>query len=212
MRAAVFAAVAVCGLATEARADVVTLNTPVLTRAGDTDTIINLQPFDTTLGTLTGASVEISATFNLGVYRLLVDTPNEPVTSVTLTPHLSAFPLQSSPFTFPAEGPLQVNGSSVTGRSFAIDVTGAIPLFYATDPLLNLLPFTIVTNNAGGVLDVDTGDFDPSFLNGIARVSYTYDAAATASPVPEPASIAMLGLGIAAFGAVRRQVRLDRAA
>ena len=62
-----------------------------------------------------------------------------------------------------------------------------------------------VTVLAGGKLDVDTSDLDPSYLSGVARVFYTYDPAQTATP--KPASIALLGLAITAFEVVRRRFR-----
>ena len=53
MRVATFVLVAMCGLATGAQTDVLTLSTPIVTLPGDLGEVFNLQPFDARLGTLT---------------------------------------------------------------------------------------------------------------------------------------------------------------
>ncbi len=216
MRAAILAATMLCGLATGAQADVVTYSTNVSATALAAilaeDRPTNLTPFDPTLGTLTAVSVELQGTLGFPPYTLTPSTTALP-TSASVTPHLTAYPLASSLFNFATQTNRPVvNGQIIGLQQVSFDVTQSLPLGFAADPFLNLLPFSIISNANGNYDQATTGDADPTTLNGVARVSYTYDAVATASPVPEPASIALVGLGIAAFSAARRRSGAGRAA
>ncbi len=209
MRAALLAAAMVCGLATGAQAAVVSYDTSFNIAASAqilaNDHSTNLTSFDPTLGTLTAASVELLGSFNPGTYSLAPSFGALP-TSATVTPHLTASPLPSSLFNFaPQTNRPVVNGQIVGLQSFSFDVTDSLPLGFAVDPFINLLPFEIISATNGNFDQGATADRDPSTVNGIARVFYTYDATAPASAVPEPVSITMLGMGLAGLGVMRRR-------
>lgn len=209
MRAALLAAVMACGLATGARAAVVAYDTNFYVTAqalalGD-DPVQSLTAFDPSLGTLTAVNVEVKGTFGLGPYFLLPTAAPLP-TMASITPHLNFYPLPQGTITYATQANLPVFNSSIQGlQSFSFDETGALPLSYAAEPILNLQPFTTISNANGNYDNADTGDADPSTINGFARVSYTYTAAATATAVPEPVSIALLGVGLAGIGVTRRR-------
>ena len=198
MRAALLAAVITCGLTAGAQANVVAYETPFTVFANSFNSIIHLQPFNPALGTVLGIDVRVFGKFNLPGY-FITPLSGLPPATVPLTSKLTAFPLQpTSSFLIATQPSVPVINRVATGiANFGFDISGSIPLRYADDPILNLSPVTLV-----GGLNIDvaaTGDFDPSSLVGTARVTFTYSA------VPEPASLAVFGAGVAALGLVRRR-------
>ena len=165
MRAAVITAMVMCGLATGARADVVSYATNFVVTARDlafgTDPLQSLTPFNTSLGTLTSASVELQGAFSLTSYFLLPEGGEALPTTASITPHLDAFPLSLGTIPFPTQANLPVvNGSIIGLQSFSFDVTGSLPMSYASaaDPILNLQPYTTISNANGSYDTADEGD------------------------------------------------------
>lgn len=198
MRAALLAAVTTCGLTVGAQAAVIAYDTTFTASAQSMGTVIHLQPFNPALGTVLGIDVRLFGRFNLPGY-FIVPLSGSPPATVPLTSKLGAFPLQpTSNFLIATQPSVPVVNRVATGTAnFGFDISGSIPLRYADDPIVNLDPVTLV-----GGLNIDlaaTSDFDPSNLVGTARVTFTYSA------VPEPASLAVFGAGVAALGVVRRR-------
>ena len=207
MRATMLAAVMACGLATGARADVVTddINFAISAFAininGNNPTPVT--PFDPTLGTLTSISVELKGTFSLPSYPLETTGYSPMPTSASVTPTLYVGGLAPVTFSFTTQANRPVVNNQIIGlQGFSFDVTGSAPLSRAASLSLDFSPYAVITNANGAFDTQGTADRDPSSVQGTALVSYTYTPAASA--VPEPASAALLGIGGLATGLIRK--------
>lgn len=102
-------------------------------------------------------------------------------------------------------GALQVGGNGGTGSLIGANSAGLGPLSFTTDlPVLLLDPksFGLALSNLTPPLSIENGSI------GSFTASYVGTADANVEPIPEPATMTMLGLGLVGMGgALRRRLR-----
>lgn len=169
----------------------------------------NLPFFDTSLGVLTSASLQVSGFFSPRANVTSLGSGQVP-TSVILKPRLTIFPVLdpvSGSIAFPPQTrsvvPTSANSGTVPGATpFSFSSTTPYPIRYATYPFayVQLSAQTLVDLNGNGSLDVGvTGDNDFTTISGQISLSYTY------TPVPEPLSLSLLCVGLAGLHLQRRR-------
>jgi hypothetical protein len=182
--------------------------------------------FNPTLGTLTGASVSLtgqftpqvvtpeagsgggalnlsSAEFNPQIGLLSVSSPLSVVLPLVLIQPLLVEAVQGS------------TGATLTGTPEAVDVTGFLPAIGTPlDPIgSGILDFSIEGSSGLTLNGIPLGDAysDLATLDGQVAVTYTYTLAqgdtSGGAAVPEPASIALLGVSLLSLVLLRYRGR-----
>ena len=215
MRIALMAAAMVGGLASHGHSATITVTGSLANTIDPYESIgdVMLPAFNTALGTLTGATVSTQAF--LSESETVQPTGRGPLPAsgsfntvfTARVIHASAGPGYTAPVqtvTASIARTMGYGGDAGTAtvqatfsNTFSLSAAAA-----ANDGFPLDVRYTIYANPGAG-LSFASGDSSNTRVSGNVSVAYSYDPVGTA--VPEPASMAMLGLGLAAITVYRRR-------
>lgn len=173
---------------------------------GGSGFIFYLPGFNTSLGTLSSASLRVNGVFDPGI-SLLPYYGQPPPTAVTLSsglglPTVGSLLASNQPIPDTQTVPVVLSGTKaeIRGFPFVIDSTYDYPLRFAADPTpyFNVSAHSSIVSVVGGV-GVDNGffvDVEQSKFNGTATITYTF-------AVPEPVMLLTFGLLALALVTIR---------
>lgn len=210
--------VGISGAASAATVSYSSTTGPSYTPAGSFPTSINIQKFDTSLGSLTAATLTLSitelasilVTNNFGSPRTLSSATANTNFNVSLTsPALSVTTTASASITGPitlATGNTLFTGiAASSSNALNLDATQRAAFSGAGVANIALTIGSPIITTAGGASD---GDLLVSFAGGaqaIMTLAIEYTYTVPTNDVPEPATLALLGMSVAGIAAMRRR-------
>ncbi len=204
MRAALLAATMVCGLVTGAGAAVVTVSAPLGGFGRDTGiAFVQIPSFSAAMGTLNSATISTNASFSEVISVLGLGSDPAP-TSGTFATTFTAFVPGTSPspsFRAPSQSITAALPGTV-GATFSGSFTvPAATVFSDGGPAF--VEYTAFLIPTAGLTQSNISSVNIS-ATGTVSVAYDYTPAGTA--VPEPASAALMGVGLAAGLFLRKRL------
>jgi hypothetical protein len=169
-----------------------TINTPTVQVTATTGTW-TFEQFQASNGTLTGVTFLLTAASYSGPVTMDIETSIPGQCTGTSTAQINVAPPQIAPIV------LNIVAAGIAPCGTVLTLGGSVSNVQRTVfPFPNFDPFI-----GSGNVSLSYNTSRLTAFDGTARLIYTYDAAV--SVVPEPATVGLMGFGLAALGLVRRR-------